>query len=548
MAQGAASCVEPAMSRAWLFVFAACGGSARVPSLSPPPIGLEPLAGSTCGTQLRAASPGVGPARPHARWVRKLPGDWIFALSADHDGGVIATQLDGVVAVDRDGGQRWKRAVTVEPRTKAVIGGDGAYVGLLNDRFDYDERFHSARGGVMRLDDCGQPAWMFHARPQNGHTPAVADDGMIYFSGHERVLEAPERIYAVRRDGSVVWSREAGDTVTSPVIADHDEVVFGTNRGAVIALDRNGRVRWQTTPIANIVWNASFGPDGSIYAIYDRTLVVLDRDGHERWRQPIGGGATPAPVFADDGTSYVGGDQLSAFSPDGTRRWQLDLHGFVVQAVVARDGIVFAASADPHEVGRVFAIAPDGAIRWMYFTEQPGALALGGDNVLYVAAGRRIYALGECATSACEDDGTTIAALGEPPPVIRAQAASAPPPPAPQHGEPHDGFAIFPSCRPNVTAVVSTIGEPFAWLSHTDATAKATATREDFRGRALAAIRARSHSSGFGGGCVERAAMAISVYPGEDVEAAALRLGAWLVQTAQRGEVDVIVEDEPRAL
>jgi outer membrane protein assembly factor BamB len=193
--------------------------------------------------------------------------------------------------------------------------------------------------------------------------------------------------------------------------------VFGTNSGAVIALDRDGNVRWQTTPIASIVWNASRGPDGSIYAIYDGKLVALDRDGRERWRQPIGSGATSPPVFAADGTIYLGGDRLSAFSPDGTRTWQLNLNGFVVLPVVARDGTIFAASASAHDVGRVYAITPDGTIRWTYFTEQPGALALGGDNVLYVAAGRRIYALGECSTSACEDDGTTLAALDESAPV-----------------------------------------------------------------------------------------------------------------------------------
>jgi outer membrane protein assembly factor BamB len=532
----------------------ACGGAphSRTPSSSP--IGLERLARATCSTPLRAANTATeaGPKRPHAHWIRQLPGDWIFSIVPDRDGGVLATKLDGVVALDRDGAERWQHTVAVEPRTAAAIGlDDGAYVGVMNDHYSVEDRFRSEHGGVMRLDNCGAPTWLFHAPAQNSHTPAIASDGTIYFSGHTKVFEDPERVFAVRGDGSVAWSRIAagsGDAVTTPVLAAADDgVVFGTAHGAVVALDRAGQLRWTTTALAQIVWNASLGPDGTIYAIYDGTLVALDRDGHERWRQPIGSGATPPPVFAADGTMVVGGDRLRAFAPNGTRTWQLDLHGFVIRPVVARDGTIFAASADAHAVGRVYAIDPDATIRWTYYTEQPTALALGGDGRLYVAANHRIYALGECDSDACEDDGTTLAAIGSrPAPVARVQPPA--PRPAPRNAEPHDGFTIYPSCRPDVTAVVSTGGAPFAWVVDASASAKSTVARETFRGNALGAAGAiRSHASGFGGGCVDRA-MEISVYPGQDVEAAALRLGAWLVQTGQRGEIDLVVEAEPTNL
>lgn len=121
-----------------------------------------------------------------------------------------------------------------------------------------------------------------------------------------------------------------------------------------------------------------------------------------------------------------------------------------------------------------------------------------------------------------------------------------PPPPQPSKPgppEPHDGFTIYPECRPWTTAVVSTGGARLEWMPHFSS---APAERDEFRGRALAAAgEIRSHSSAFGGGCALHGVLAIFVYPGQDVEAAAQRLGAWLVQTGQRAEIDLVVEDEP---
>jgi hypothetical protein len=181
-------------------------------------------------------------------------------------------------------------------------------------------------------------------------------------------------------------------------------------------------------------------------------------------------------------------------------------------------------------------------------------VALARDGLLYVAAGNRVYALGECTKEACEDDGSSLPANGPPgsPPAVVPRAPKPPSSvvakPEPTRREKHDGYTIYPECRPSTTAVVSQTGTAFSWLDG-DESVKARAERERFRGRALgAAGPIRSHASGFGVACVERGAFSIMVLPGEDVAAAAKRIGEWLVKEGLRGEIDIIVSAMPHLL
>jgi hypothetical protein len=112
--------------------------------------------------------------------------------------------------------------------------------------------------------------------------------------------------------------------------------------------------------------------------------------------------------------------------------------------------------------------------------------------------------------------------------------------------------ALYPGCHRNTMAIVSSSGAEFPWVDSSlagDASVEAIAAREEFRRGALrAAGPIRWHGSGFGMACVERVAFAVFVLPGEDVHAAAKRIGEWLVSEGLHGEIDIIVEPMPTLL
>jgi len=397
---------------------AACGGgSAKLP----PAVEAVPVASACARSPSTPAlarrvsrSPFVGPTRPTAEWIHRLRSH-AFGFSVDAEATAFVSIQSGIVAVGRDGSVQWTHAAAPEPLASPTIGPDGAvYVELLSDLFDPINLYRVGRGGVQRLDACGQTVWMAHAPPQNGSTPKVSADGTVYFAGHDRVFERPEEIVALGGDGTIAWSRmvSKGDTVTGGFDVGADgSIYYGTANGFVTALDRNGTVRWSTPFAHQIIHSVTVGDDGREYAMLAGSLVVLDSEGRELWsRTLLPNGALPPPVIAEDGTVYVGGRGLTSIGPDGLQRWHTELDGFVASPVLSQTGTLFVGVADMsgQELGSVYAVAPDGGILWRYRLEPAFDIALAQDRVLYVAAGNRLYAIGECTGDLCEDDGSSL--------------------------------------------------------------------------------------------------------------------------------------------
>jgi PQQ-like domain len=242
--------------------------------------------------------------------------------------------------------------------------------------------------------------------------------------------------------------------------------------------------------------------------------------------------------------------RLGALNPrDGSTLWTLELPGILTAMVLGRDGTIYASAVDG-KVGRILAIDPRGTQRWQYYLEPSLAIALGGDGLLYVAAGKRIYALGSCPTDHCSDDGSTVVAINHTGSDTVRLPIPRPPPEVKKPPRPGASYAVHPNCKPSTTAVVTTTGTDFEWYVESGGSVKAADTREQFRRAALHAAGAiNSHASGFGVSCVEpRGAFVIFVIPGQDVSAAAARIGDWLVREGLRGEVDLHESEVPHAL
>ena len=223
--------------------------------------------------------------------------------------------------------------------------------------------------------------------------PVAGRDGTLYAAAGDGVL------YAVAPDGRVRWSLHTGVVATgagsgaaaTPAVAADGTSYWGL-QGAVIAVDRVGRVRW--------VFLA--GSRGAPVLAGGRALVVGGRylyavaisgpgAGRRLWRAAIGAGGAaegPAPAVGPDGTAYVAAPDgyLYAIAPNGLRRWAYRAGApLLFRPAVGLDGDIYL-SLFAGGRGALVALTPGGRPRWRLAVPVGGDVVRGPNGTLYVAA------------------------------------------------------------------------------------------------------------------------------------------------------------------
>ncbi|AXI03024.1 outer membrane protein assembly factor BamB [Aquirhabdus parva] len=196
-------------------------------------------------------------------------------------------------------------------------------------------------------------------------------NGNVYAASHSG------RVYAWDAAGKQLWQVKTKQDITSGVTAADGIVVFGTGKGAVVALDaQDGKVRWSRSTGASIL-SPALVSGGRVVALgNDGTVTATDTtSGQSVWTYDIPMPAlsvrgTSAPVLFDDNTVIVAGASGRIYALDlatGVPKWERRV----------------AVSAGTSEVQRLIDIDGDPLVsgRQLYVVSYQGQLtAMNIDN------------------------------------------------------------------------------------------------------------------------------------------------------------------------
>jgi len=172
-----------------------------------------------------------------------------------------------------------------------------------------------------------------------------------------------------------------------------------SGRSPYSTADNNGAELWKFKADNWIEDGAVIGNDGEIYfGDTAGNFYALNSDGSLKWKYKTAGSITSSPALADDGTIYIGSWDhfLHALYPNGTLKWKFVVGAFasiIGDPTVAEDGTIYVGSTGltngTEEIGRIFAVHPDGTKKWMYQTgyKVSSSPAIADDGTVYIGSG-----------------------------------------------------------------------------------------------------------------------------------------------------------------
>lgn len=219
-----------------------------------------------------------------------------------------------VYAFNPDGSKKWERTngSAGGSNSVAAIDDDGTiYLGTSESR----ENDHPFEMKLFAFNSDGSTKWSFW--PDNGvveGSPAIGNDGTIYFGTKGKDDPRDANFYALYSDGTEQWriALSQGESIT-PAIANDGTIYFGDWGGTFYAFNAQGKEKWRVQiPESEGVYESlssspAISADGTLY--FGSTMGLFfayTKDGKEIWRSKVeGGGIVASPAIGADGTVYI---------------------------------------------------------------------------------------------------------------------------------------------------------------------------------------------------------------------------------------------------
>jgi PKD repeat protein len=230
----------------------------------------------------------------------------------------------------------------------------------------------------------GTERWRFNTGSISVSSVTIAEDGALYFGDDNNI------IWALNPDGTEKWRYTTGYIVMgSPAISIQDGTIYiGSGDYYLYALYPNGTLRWRFATGDYIKGSASIAPDGTIYIpSFDEYLYALYPNGTKKWQVSTGDSLAAAGVAIGKlGTIYVGTEMLRAYNPDGTLKWITDVQGYMEGTVpaVSADGTIYVSAGNS-----LVAVNPDGTEKWRIALSDEqirSSPSIGPDDRVYVGS------------------------------------------------------------------------------------------------------------------------------------------------------------------
>ena len=229
----------------------------------------------------------------------------------------------------------------------------------------------------------GTRKWCFNHVSSSCSSPAIGEDGTIYFGINDKY------VFAVNPNGTEKWRYRTGDIVMgSPAIGQDGTIYIGSGDHYLYTLYPNGTLRWRFNTGSYIKGSASLANDGTIYIpSFNSYFYVLSSNGTLKWKGYTGDSVAAAGVaLSDDGTIYVGTELLRAYYPNGTLKWSADVQGDVYGTIPAlsADGTIYVSAG-----GSLVAVNSDGTERWrkqLTIAQIRSSPCIGPDDRVYVGS------------------------------------------------------------------------------------------------------------------------------------------------------------------
>jgi outer membrane protein assembly factor BamB len=154
------------------------------------------------------------------KWEFKTGGEIITSPAIAADGTVCFKSLDGILhALNPDGAEKWRLKTGSINRSSPVIDQAGMiYIGVYS--------------GVWKIDPGGKVKGHFDGRDAVEGTPALAEDGTVYFS------DVAGYVQACHDSGGRLWEFYTGMFITAtPAIGTTGNVYVGNNENKFFAFE-----------------------------------------------------------------------------------------------------------------------------------------------------------------------------------------------------------------------------------------------------------------------------------------------------------------------
>lgn len=235
-----------------------------------------------------------------------------------------------------------------------AIGSDGTiYIG-----------FGSALYAINPND--GSIKWQYEIYLRKVGSPAIDDNGNIYFGTSGKASDLDARIYCLSSSGSFKWAKEIERASAPSISSDGTIYIAGTGKYERIeegyylyAFNSDGSQKWKYSSLGGYVSSGvapSIGPDGTIYiGSYDRNLYAINSNGTLKFKYTTGGSIESCPAIDANGTIYFGSrdGNFYALNSGGSLKWKYNT-GSVIRSspAITADGTIYTGDR------RLYAFGP----------------------------------------------------------------------------------------------------------------------------------------------------------------------------------------------